>query len=200
MIAHQEVMEEVMKYYTVLPVRFSTIAEGRGSLSPEKTIKNEVLKNRYQEFKDLLKEMEGKVELGVKALWTDINVIFAEIVEENREIRILKKKLALENPLKMNQKIKLGEIVKSALDDKKNREGREILNCLKGISHDFRTNKTFGDKMIINAAFLVDVNQERVFDEKIEELRTKYNGRITFKYVGPVPIWNFVEIVVTWHE
>jgi len=53
--------------------------------------------------------------------------------------------------------------------------------------------------MLLNAAFLVEADRkERKFDNLINELSTKYEGRIKFKYVGPSPPCNFVELVITW--
>lgn len=198
-LAHQRVMEEVMRYHTILPVRFSTIAEGKDEATPEEMIKERVLKERYQEFKELLEEMKDKVELGIKALWRNMDIIFQDIVKGRSEIARLRTKIAGNPPAKVYaDKVALGRMVKSALEAKKKREETEILGVLKDICADFRTNKTFGDKMITNAAFLVEKYREKEFDDRLNELTVKYDGRIEFKYVGPVPPCNFVEIVVEW--
>lgn len=84
---HERVIEKVMKDYTVLPVRFCTIA------ASVEEIRN-LLRRRYTEFQNLLKDMDNKVELGVKAFWKDMNLIFGEIAEENKQVKRLKKKLA----------------------------------------------------------------------------------------------------------
>jgi len=67
---------------------------------------------------------------------------------------------------------------------------------LKKISVDVRYNKTRGDDMICNAAFLVDRRWEKEFDIRVEELTKAHNQRIRFIYVGPVPPYSFVNIVV----
>lgn len=199
-LAHQVVMEKVMRDCTVLPVRFGTIAEGKDGVAPEERIREKVLKERYEEFKDLLKKMDGKIELGVKALWTNMGTIFDEIVEENKEIKRLKQKIlkALPPIQTHPDAVAVGEMVKFALEAKKDKEEKEILNVLEKNSVGFRANKVFGDKMITNAAFLVDKAREKQFDEEINKLEARYDGRIKFKYVGPIPPCNFVEIVVTW--
>ena len=89
-IAHARVVEMAMQEYTILPVRFCTIAEEEG------TIVEKVLKARYQEFIDLLGEMKGKIELSVRALWTNLDAIFVEVVEENKEIQSIKEALLRE--------------------------------------------------------------------------------------------------------
>lgn len=198
-LAHQLVMEEVMKHYTILPVRFGTIAEDKDDVGPEERIREEVLRERYTELKDLLEKMDNKIELGMKALWKDMDMIFKEIVDEHGEIKRLQEKIADKSPEKTYaQRIKVGEMVKSALEAKKDKEGREILDLLKRISVDHHANNTFGDRMIINTAFLVEADKEKEFDDSIDELTTKYDRKIKFKYVGPVPPCNFVEITITW--
>ena len=63
MLLHTQVTEEVMKQFTLLPVRF-------GSVMPdEDTIKKELLEERYDELDGLLKKMDNRVEMGVKSFW-----------------------------------------------------------------------------------------------------------------------------------
>ena len=195
--AHQRVIEEVMREYTVLPARFCTIAE-----PPEASekIKQRLLKERYAEFKGLLREMDNKVELGVKAFWEDMDAIFGEIVEEHREIRRFKEEIAARPPDQTYyQRMKIGEMVQAALEAKKNKEVGQILRVLRALSTDSRTNATYGDKWILNAAFLVDKSLEKAFDDRMDALSEKYAERIRFKYVGPIPPFNFVEVVVIWN-
>ncbi|MCK4376492.1 MAG: GvpL/GvpF family gas vesicle protein [Candidatus Brocadiae bacterium] len=189
-LAHQRVMETAMESWPILPVRFDTIAE-----STEQIIEN-LLVPRHREFRELLDVMAGKVELGLKVLWADMSSIFAEIVEENHDIKAARsRKLA---PRALPDAVRLGEIVKNALDRKKAREARRILRCLDRLWFDRKVNDVFGDSMILNAAFLVESEREGEFDRSVDILADDMNGRVRLKYVGPIPPCNFVEIVVTW--
>jgi hypothetical protein len=51
-----------------------------------------------------------------------------------------------------------------------------------------------GDRMIANAAFLVDRKREKEFDDVVREISRKYEDVLTFKYTGPWPPYNFVNI------
>ncbi len=198
-VAHQLVMEEVMKEYAILPVRFCTIAEDKEGISSKDRIKDKILRERYDEFKALLAEMDNKAELGLKALWTDMDLTFKEILNKNREIRMLKNKLGSMKGMEgHNERIRLGGLVKSALEKRKEKEANTILKPLKKISVDNRINDTFSDRMLLNAAFLVDQAQGEKFDSCVNELQESRNGRVKFKYIGPIPPANFVEIVVKW--
>ena len=99
-----------------------------------------------------------------------------------------------------NRGVNLGERVKNALEAKKNKEAAQIVACLKRCSVDKRSSKLFGDSMILNSAFLVDENRSEEFDNLISKLDTAHNGRMRFKYVGPVPPINFVELVITMED
>lgn len=193
MVAHERVIEEVMKDYTVLPVRFCTIAAGVEEV-------RSLLRKRSLELKNLLKDMDNKIELGVRALWNNMDVIFQEIVRENETIRKLKERIAAKPPGQTyHESIALGEMVKSALDAKKEKEGAIILNALKKIAFDFRLNRLVGDRMVLNGAFLVDKGREKEFDDRVEELACACGQRMQLKYVGPTPPFNFVNIVVRWN-
>lgn len=190
-ITHERVIEEVMKDYTVLPVRFCTIAASAQEV-------RDVLRKRYHEFKKLLREMDNKVELGLKALWLNMGATFDEIVAERKDIKMLKDR-ASKRPTRDNM-IRVGELVKETLDEKKKREAAYFLEPLKKISADVRINNTFGDKMFLNTAFLVDGNREKEFDNEVETLKTEYGERARIIYVGPAPPFNFVNVVIYWKE
>jgi len=200
-MAHMKVTEMLMIDYTVLPVKFGTIAAGSKNRSPEERIKLEILKARYKELKDLLTRMNNKTELGLKAIWMNMEAVFQEIVDENRDIKILKKRITSRNPAQAyGQRTSLGEMVKKALDAKRAKEEAEILKTLKGVYSELSRNKVFGDSMVTNSAFLVHESRIEKFDNLIGELDSAYNGRTKFKYVGPIPPCNFVELVITLKE
>ncbi len=196
-MAHQKVLEGLMNDYTILPVKFGTVASSKDGVLSTERIKEEVLKVRYEELKDLLLKMDNKTELGLKAFWTDMRMVFQEIVEENSQIRRLRQKLFSKPATQpFGEKATLGEMVKNALERKKAKEEKDILNVLKKACVDWRSNKIFGDNMITNCSFLVERSKVEQFDRLVDKLATTYDGRIKFKYVGPIPPISFVELVI----
>jgi len=191
LLSHEKVIEEVMKEFdSVLPVRFGTIA------SNSDEIRN-LLDRRYREFKNALRDMDHKVELGVKGIWKNMDIIFKEIVEENREIQKLKQKIQNDsgkNNVKL--KIEVSRLVQEALVKKKEKEAERFIDILRRISFDCKLNKTIADEMFMNAAFLVDRGREKEFDNIMDDLGDEYENRIKFMYAGPLPVFNFINIVI----
>jgi hypothetical protein len=191
LLAHERVIEEVMKEFdSVLPVRFGTIASGADEI-------RNLLDRRYREFKTALVNMEHKIELGVKGIWKNMDVIFGEIVEGNKEIKKGKEKLQNDKGKKNVQaKMEVGKMVVQALEKKKGQEAAKIVDSLRKSSVDYKLNKTIGDDMFINAAFLSDKGREKEFDNVMDDLSEKYKERVRFMYAGPLPVFNFVNIVI----
>jgi len=201
-LAHQRVMEHVMAQgHTVLPVKFDTIAESKNGVGPEERIVQQVLVKRFDELSSLLVLMRSRAEMGLKALWRDKHTVFQEIVGSNDEIRRLRTKVVgREGGAPFATLVKLGERVKQALDAKKERDQKELLDAVRDIVVDFRTNKTFGDQMFANLAFLVEDSRAEELDRRLNELADATAGRIKLRYVGPVPPSNFIELTITWDE
>lgn len=182
--AHQSVVEQVMKDYTVLPIKFGTIARDVENV-------REILKKAYTDFKSALEKMDNKVELDVVALWNDLNSTFQEIGEK-KEIKEFKQEI-MRKPTDQTyeDRINLGKMVKSVLDEKRNRCATEILEVLKEEAEDFRSHPLMADSMIMNIAFLINRSKEKEFEQKVNELNEKYREKIDFRIVGPLPPYSF---------
>lgn len=204
MIAHQKVIERVMdEGFTVLPVRFGTVTT-KGAAAPVEDIRHKLLEGRAQELEDLHDHLKDKAELGLKALWRDEKAIFDEIVAENREIRKLRDSLlphmARSPETTHFDRLRVGELVKTAMDRKRQREAQKLLSRFRSIAERIRENRIIMDRMVLNAAFLVDKEREGDCDEAVRRLDEELGERMVFKYTGPAPPFNFCEIVVTWDE
>ena len=188
MLAHEKAIEAVMKEYTVLPVRFGVIAEDDDKIK-------KILEKEYDKFKDLLNKMDNKKELGLKAIVNE--EIYRDILEKYEDIKQLKEKLATLPPEKTYyQRMEIGKMVEGALQKERENYKADILNVLSPLAQEVKMNNSYWELMIINAAFLVEKSREIEFDQQVEELVKKYDNRVKFKYVGTVPPFNFVNLVI----
>lgn len=188
-LAHEKAIEEVMKEYTVLPVRFATIAED------EEKVKK-ILEKEHEKFTDLLKKIKGRKELGLKAIFKE-EIIYNDILEKYKEIKKLKEAIASKPPEKTYyQCMEIGKMVEQALESERTEYKKVILDILEPIAEDTKINNTYGERMIINAAFLVTKDKEPEFDQEVHELDEQYGDKIKFKYVGTLPPFNFVNLVI----
>ena len=54
------------------------------------------------------------------------------------------------------------------------------------------------DDMVLNRAFLVRRDTEPSFDAAMERVAERFADRMEFRYVGPVPPFNFVTLQAGW--
>jgi hypothetical protein len=186
-LAHEYVNEVVMREHTLIPMSFGTLFRTEGDIV-------ELLRSTYDTFDDVLRKIEGKLEFGLKVLW-DRERVIATLEESDAELRRLRQEIT-DNPQGATYfaRVELGRRVEEALEAAGDRYVRDIHSALKPAAVASRANKPIGERMILNAAFLVDRGHEAEFDEAVKAISRKYEGQLTFKYTGPWPPYNFVNI------
>lgn len=193
MMMHTQVLEEVMRDFTILPMRFGTIAPNATA------IQQQLLQRRADELRNLLKSMEGRMELGLKAFWYE-HAIFQEILEQNPTIRQFRDNLVGRTVEETYyDRIRLGEMIETAMNKKRDEDANLILSRLRPLALETRTNKIITERMILNTAFLVEREREAEFDQTIQALDGELGQRMIFKYVNNAPPYNFVNIAVRWN-
>jgi hypothetical protein len=176
-----------MREFTVIPMSFGTVFRSEDDVS-------ELLRSTYQAFSDVLDKMQDKIEFGLKVLW-DREKVIANIERDNEEIRRLKDEITRNaSSSTYFARMQLGRLVEAALEEMGNRYVADVHETLKQVAVASRSNKPIGDRMIMNAAFLVERAREREFDERVKEISRRYEDILSFKYTGPWPPYNFVNI------
>ena len=192
MLTHTRVQEEVMQGYSILPVRFNTVAPDRETIY-------RLLQQRYAELQGLLDGLMGKFEMGLKALWYE-GVVFDELLAEHANIRKLRDSLQGRSVDETYyERIRLGEMIEKALQQKREAEEMRILEAVRPYVRDLHISPLISDRMIVNVSLLVDREREPALNAVIQTLDAEMGKRILFRYVGPVPPYNFVNVVMVWN-
>ena len=184
-LAHERVNESVMREHTVIPMSFGTIFKTHDDIV-------ELLRSAYDAFADVLNKMQDKLEFGLKVVW-DRDEIIRIIEQEDEDIHRLKSEISAQKGSTYFARVQYGRLIDGALQARSERYVTEFLQRLRNVSVASRVNKAIGDKMILNAAFLVQRDEEQAFDRRIKEIASHFD-KLTFKYTGPWPPYNFVNI------
>ena len=161
-LAHQRVNETVMQQHTVIPMSFGTVFKTDDDII-------ELLRSAYDAFTDVLNKMQDKFEFGLKVLW-DRDQIIREIEEEDEDIRRLKGEISSQKGSTYFARMQYGRLIDAALQARSERYVAEIFEALRDVSVASRSNKPIGDRMIMNAAFLVARDTEEAFDARVKEI------------------------------
>ncbi len=182
-LEHEAVVENLMADFTVLPVRFQTLIEGRDNLLS-------TMQSYYRDFKDNLERLRDKFEFGIKVIWP------ADKIKENI-IKTLNKE--------QQKKLKLGsspsnkfmkdKFDKYKIDKEFEAKADKFIKVMDIFFSKFaaekRIEKLKTENLLLDAVYLVEKDKESNFREAFEHIKST---RSDFKYLfsGPWPAYNFV--------
>jgi hypothetical protein len=184
-LAHERVNDAVMREHTVIPMSFGTVF---------KTSKDivELLRSAYEAFRDVLGKMRDKVEFGLKVLW-EPDAVIRELEAQDENLSRLRQEISSQRGSTYFARMQYGRLVDSLLQNRSELLVAEIFSALRDVAIASRVNKPIGDKMILNAAFLVDRRREAEFDAEVKAIGQRHEN-LNIRYTGPWPPYNFVNI------
>jgi len=193
-MAHQRVLSAIMQRYSVLPVSFGTCVDSYDKLM-------DIFAGVYEEAKSALAKIENKIEVGLRVFWKKETFI-KEVGVANREVESLKKQIVDQGGGEKAywQMLELGEKLQMIADAKRQQYVSQLFETLQAIAADAILKDVTSERMIINATFLVDKTREKEFDKAVNKLYNQYLESLEFKYTGPWPPYNFVNIKISGDE
>lgn len=183
LLAHERVNADVLHEHTLVPMSFGTVFR-----SGEDVI--ELLRSAHDAFAGVLEKMRGKVEFGLKVSW-DRDAVIEAIGNDDEDVRELREDIA--QGAGFGERMRYGQLVDAALERRADVCVAEFLERLRDVCVASRCNDTVGEKMIMNAAFLVERSQEAAFDARLQEIARDHAG-LRFQLTGPWAPYNFVAI------
>jgi len=181
--AHEQVLERTLAGASVAPFRFCTIYRSEAEL-------RRLLRDRVAELSAALHQVQGRVELGVKAFADRSR--FAECVSdaagEESGRAYMERRLA--------ERRSAEELGRFALEVAERSHERLLAAADAGTLMRVHSRELSGrsDEMVLNGAYLVRAGDDGL-GRAVEDLREEYSAQgVTFDVTGPWPPYNFVGI------
>lgn len=177
--------------YSMLPMGFGLIASTEGEVLG-------LMKDNYPMFTGKLEQFRGVIEVGVKVFWNQ-GAVSGELEKANHDFLRIREKLSkVSSPLEIQGLLlEAGRLVEEIARDWKAQFGRRIYDCIREMSIDAVMNEPAGIKNLLNASFLIERSREAEFQEEVRKLDAKYEGKLNFKCVCPLPPYSFVNLKLT---
>lgn len=209
--AHETIIESVMRFCTVIPIKFCTIFRDEFKVSA-------ILKQNFDKFESLLDYLRDKQEWGIKVYvnsnkigevdFSDPTLSRSGEVSQSRtadgessvEVNKLDEKLAVASEgAAYFLKKKRDDMVKENAEKILRGLTEKIYDKLRSWSVENRRNKLLGrqstgrsDDMILNVALLLTRSDVERVKSKIDKLAAGYSSKgFTFELSGPWPPYNF---------
>jgi hypothetical protein len=184
LLAHERVNAAVLREHTLIPMSFGTVLRSRADVVA-------LLRCAHDTFTDALAQLQDRIEFGLRVSWDPERAIEA-VRDEDEALRRLGAEIA-ERGADLATRMAYGQRVEAALARRAKECVAAFLAHLHHVCVASRCNPPLGERMIMNAAFLVERGQQAAFDERVQALADDF-GELTFHFSGPWPPYNFVTI------
>jgi len=193
-MSHELVTEKLMDNFTVLPVRFCTF------LNTEENVVA-MLKDYYSDFVSNLNRVKGKVELGVKALWSPTrHSCFGDWAPAKK----IRPKIVSALGIKQigageseGKKYMLKKLKEYAINRELEKEAKRYVDVIDGKFSKYASEKKLDslktEKLLLNASYLVEVGKVDDFKRAFNLVRAELRD-FQFMLSGPWPAYNFIKI------
>lgn len=175
LLAHQRATEVILREHTLLPVAFGTVLSSRAQVQ-------QLLRAAKGVLTTALNALEGKVELGLKVLH------HREHLSRRMEMEDFSLRRRAGEPEGEHER-RLGHAVelRASLDM------AAMLESLRPLAAASRIRAPVGERMLLNAAFLVERQHVPTFEAKVRTLAAR-SDLYAFRFTGPWPAYSFVDV------
>lgn len=185
LLAHNRVLEAVMKDYDVFPLRFGTVAETEEEV-------RELLKMMGDKLSEAIHVIKGRVEYDVE-IDVDEKKLLGEVQENSPVIQQIKT-LSQGKTLTVDEQIKIGKVVGQELVKEKLALAAFVKNSLSFGIEKITSLRLPRPETLLNLAFLLKKENTEAFETLIQELDQKLEDKLRFKVTGPLPPYHFSEL------
>jgi Gas vesicle synthesis protein GvpL/GvpF len=188
LLGHAAVLNEVASGTTVLPLRFGT------TFRDEETVVRELLDARGRQLERLLADLDGKVELLVKAYYRE-DVVLREILERDARVgRLSARTRGRPEAATHADRLELGTAVAGAVEATTRADAAAILAELRPLALDVRLDETPVENQVIRASLLVERDRVPQVDDVLGRIAAGQAERMQFNYAGPLAPHSFVDL------
>ncbi|MCJ7789208.1 MAG: GvpL/GvpF family gas vesicle protein, partial [Candidatus Atribacteria bacterium] len=174
---------------TIIPMKLMTFAKNKEEVE-------EILAKGYRTIKDIFERAKNAIEIDVAATFNDFDSFLQEISEEEEIKQFKQSLLSKKGGVTVDDQMKVGVLVKKYLDKKREKYAEQIQSALNKIAQGFKAHDLMDDKMVLNTAFLIDQSRQKNFEQEVEGLNNKFEEKLNFRCVGPLPPYSFYTLEV----
>ena len=183
-VAHARVLEAAVVDVPVVPARFGTVLASDGV--------HALIEGRHDELAQLLASVSGQVQFTLKVNYHE-DAVLREIVTSRPEIACLREQTrAFDEFATRDLRVRLGELVSSALDQTRQRDAGAIGLRLNPCCVAFTFEPLEREFMVLKAPFLVERAKMQVFEKTVAGVAAEHAERMHFVLLGPMPAYSFV--------
>jgi len=186
LLAHEKLLDAVVVDTPVLPLRFGALMTDRDA------VVQKLLEPHQDEFADALSELAGRVQYAARARYFE-QPLLAEILAENATAADLAGQLrgrGADESLDLRQQ--LGEIVSREVEARRQVDTEALIQALSPVTVASAVRPPTHEEDSAHVAFLIDTARETEFQDAVDDIGRRWEGRARIRLLGPMAPYDFV--------
>lgn len=184
-MAHEQVLVQALPAGAILPAAFGHLFATEAELS-------EHLEPAAVPMREKLTYLQGRIEVGVKAIWRKDTFLDDIATPELHEL--VEQARASERDPSLTMQV--GELVEDLVGRRRSQYVAQICPQLEAIALEMNLSDPLTPRMIFNAAFLIEADAYDGFAQRVNQIAAPYAERLDFQFSGPWPPHNFARLNV----
>jgi hypothetical protein len=189
LLAHQRVVESVMRTSAALPVKF-------GTTLPDEAAVVSMLARGAPVLAAPLAELSQHVQVELIVSWS-LDDILREVAAEDAVLRLKAQIAAQAAGATGDQRVAIGKFVKESIDRRREACRTRIVTTVRSVAADLVENAVMDDRMVANLALLLPQGASEALDRRLAELDAEFGERLNFRCIGPLPPYSFATVEVS---
>jgi gas vesicle protein GvpL/GvpF len=187
LIAHKEVLRQLMLESTVLPMAFGTVADNLKAV-------RRMLSKSEPTLREKLKYVEGKVEMGLRVVW-DVPNIFEYFVGNHPDLRATRDQVLGGNRVpRQAEKIELGAMFDRVVNEDREAHYATIERVLAPVCVDLNRSPSPKLNEVVKLSCLVKRDRQKELEDAMFAAARLFDNNFIFDFNGPWAPHNFVEL------
>jgi hypothetical protein len=188
LLAHEQLLDGAAKEAPVLPFQFGAV------LQTETAVEEELLAPFHDEFAAQLAEFKDRAQFVAKGRY-DETAILREVLTENTAAGELRDQLRDQpeaDPVTRDLRIRLGEIINSAIDEKRTADTRRLGDVAAPYCVSSNVRVPSHELDAVHVALLVGRDRVADLERALGELAGDWADRAELRLLGPMAAYDFV--------
>jgi hypothetical protein len=186
--AHQRVLGEAIAQATILPMRFGVVMDG------EDVVRDTLLARHADELRELLAELEGCVQMTLKAFYAEDRPLRDVIAEEPELARLSRELRDRPEEETRDDRLRLGQLVAAAVTAHRERDRERIRAAVEPHVVQLVDDEPASDRVAAQLQLLVRRDGRAALDAAVEQLGASVQGRLSLRYIGPLAPFSFADL------
>lgn len=188
LLLHNRVLEQLMEQVAVIPMSIGAIAED--AIQVER-----LLEQGYLLFSETLDRIQGKVQFTLDVQWQP--EAMRSVAEQDERVARFKESLcAKQGEPTLEDRIALGQLIASVLNEQAPAIREAILNALGAVSIRHQVIERKSPAFFFSAAFLAERKRAGKFEQALYRLGDSLGKQVKISYAGPLAPYNFVDLSI----